>query len=322
MVENASQIRLNITNQPILLVHRLLSARVLFVQVLVAIFLYVNSLMIVTFLKKEAFRTDTRYILFAQTLVLDSLLMVLTDFALAVSYIQYPMPLILCLVYCMVMIWCKTGTPLTLVAMCLERYVAICMPLRHADISTARRRLVGLVVIWLISAVPAFVLLFLYLARLSLFTKDTITVCSIDNVVVEKYNVHLAVLKFYFVCMSITIIFTYYKIVKAAKAVASNSKKSTSKGQKTVILHAMQLLLCLIHFLGPFIESAVMKVSFRMFIDLRYFNFVVFLIAPRCLSPLVYGLRDEKFSSVLKYYAMCGLNNRAHRRVHLTSKKA
>ena len=116
----------------------------------------VNSLMIFTFLKKEAFRTNTRYILFAYTLFMDSFLMVLTDLALVASYFQYDIPWIACVLFCMAMTWFKTGTPLTLV----ERYVAICMSLRHADISTARIRLAGLVVIWWLSAVPAMVILF------------------------------------------------------------------------------------------------------------------------------------------------------------------
>ncbi|XP_063060724.1 odorant receptor 131-2-like [Engraulis encrasicolus] len=214
-----------------------------------------------------------------------------------------------------------SGTPLTLVAMCLERYVAICMPLRHADISTARRRLVGLVVIWIASVGPPLTLLYAFLSSMEELMKVPTVVCFVEILFIERWKTYMrvAVLKFYFLCMCIAVIFTYFKIVKAARAVASNDKKSSSKGQKTVLLHAIQLLLCLIQFLNPFIESALLMVNFRLFVDIRYFNFVVFVVAPRCLSPLVYGLRDENFFSVLKCYAVCGLNKRVNRRVNQTS---
>ena len=57
----------------------------------------------------------------------------------------------------------------------------------------------------------------------------------------------------------------------------------------------------------PLVEAAVMEIDRRLFIDLRYANYVVFTLAPRCLSSLVYGLRDQKIFVNLKYYAVFGL---------------
>ena len=96
----------------------------------------------------------------------------------------------------------------------------------------------------------------------------TTVVCTVEKLILERWKNHLhtAVLEVYFLWMSGVIAFTYIKIVKAAKAVASDSKKSTSKGQKTVILHAIQLLLCLIRFLCPFVESAILQVDFMLFV--------------------------------------------------------
>ncbi|KAL2095992.1 hypothetical protein ACEWY4_008140 [Coilia grayii] len=311
MVKNFSHIP-NITDKPTGLLLRPLNEKILLVQVLVGIFLYVNSLMIFTFLKKEAFRTDTRYILFAQTLFMDSSLMVLTDLAVIQSYFQYTIPCVPCVVLCMLMIWLQFGTPVTLVAMCLERYVAICMPLRHANISTHRNQLVGLIVIWWLSALPPLLVLYLFLSSAPLLMLSSYMVCEVERLLVESWqeNLRSVVAELYFVWMSVVIIFTYVRIVKVASKAAKGNSGSIAKGRKTVTLHAVQLLLCLIQFCCPFVETAILKIDLQLFINVRYFNFITFILAPRCLSPLIYGLRDESFFLVLRYYAAFGLKKK------------
>ncbi|XP_062407969.1 odorant receptor 131-2-like [Sardina pilchardus] len=312
MVENLSQISFNITRKPTNLFSRPLNEKILLVQVLVGIFLYVNSLMIFTFLKKEAFRTDTRYVLFAQTLFMDSFLMVLTDLAVIQSYYQYTIPCAPCVVLCMLMIWLQFGTPVTLVAMSLERYVAICMPLRHANISSERTQLVGLVVIWWLSAIPPFLVLFLFLEWAPASVLSSSMICEVELLLPRQWQANLrsVVATLYFLWMSAVIVFTYFRIVKVATKAASGNSKSTIKGRKTVILHAVQLLLCLIQFCCPFVETAILRIDLKLFINVRYFNFISFILAPRCLSPLIYGLRDEKFLLVLRYYAVFGLSKK------------
>ncbi|XP_030633934.1 odorant receptor 131-2-like [Chanos chanos] len=285
------------------------SQKVLLVQILVGIFLYVNSLMIFTFLKKEIFREDTRYILFAQTLFSDSVLMVITDLALLGIYYNVLIPMIPCCILCTLMNWLNDCTPVTLVAMCLERYVAICMPLRHADISNSRNRKIGLLIIWTISSVISFVNLFGFLAVNPSHIMLSYVVCSVEVLLTFTWQAQLrAVLpQLYFICLFVIIVFTYIKILMAARAASSDNKKSTYKSLRTVALHAFQLFLCLVQLLSPYVELAVLQIDFMLFFDVRYANFVVFIIAPRCLSPLIYGLRDEKFFLVLKQHALFGL---------------
>ena len=107
--------------------------------------------------------------------------------------------------------------------------------------------------------------------------------------------------------LCITIVFCYVKIMKVAKAASGENKKSTRKGLRTVVLHAFQLLLCLIQLWCPFIEAAARQIDLMLYVNVRYFTYIAFYLAPRCLSPLIYGLRDDKFFLALKYYALCGL---------------
>ncbi|XP_046719295.1 odorant receptor 131-2-like [Silurus meridionalis] len=277
-------------------------------QVLFGVFLYVNCLMIFTFLKKRAFREETRYILFAQTLFVDSALMLLSDLLSIGNYFQYVIHIIPCSIICAISTLLTCCTPLTLVAMCLERYVAICMPLRHADISTSRTRLYGLLIIWSISSIIPLYNLIGYWGVAAPASKFSYVVCTAELMLEEAWQVHGRAITFIivFLLLIIIILFTYIKIMIAARTASNEKRKSTSKSLKTVLLHAFQLFLCMIQFLNLYIEMAFWKVEENIFRNVRYSLFIVFLISPRCLSPLIYGLRDEKFFLVLRHYAMCG----------------
>ncbi|KAG9265409.1 nociceptin receptor-like [Astyanax mexicanus] len=272
--------------------------KMIVLQVLVGIFLYVNCLMIFTFLKKEVFRGDTRYILFAQTLFVDSAVLFLTDVMLLMTAFQVRIHMISCIIVSVVVAVLKSCTPMTLVAMCLERYVAICMPLRHADISSSSRiRFFGFLIIWTISSITA---LFTFVTYISVAPPSSLSlnvVCSIELMLDQEWQAQaraIMLLTFFLMMISV-IIFTYIKIMIAARAASSEKKKSTSKCLRTVLLHGFQMFLCVVQFITPYIEMPLWKLDIIVFINVRYSNFIMFIIVPRCLSPLIYGLRDEKF---------------------------
>uniref|UniRef100_A0A671NKF4 G-protein coupled receptors family 1 profile domain-containing protein n=1 Tax=Sinocyclocheilus anshuiensis TaxID=1608454 RepID=A0A671NKF4_9TELE len=264
----------------------LIHEKLLLVQVLVAILLCVNGLMIFTFLKKETF-SGTRYILFAQTLFVDSALMLLTDLTLMGSSHQYPVHIIPCYIFC------------TLMSL-LARYVAICIPLRHASISTPKKSFSFVIPLFI------FIVCFVYIPPgvLHLYV-----VCTVEVMLEKKWLADMRVtsLQLLFIIMLCIIVSTYIKIMLAARSASSERKNSTNKGLKTIILHGVQLLLCIMQLLIPYIEMPLWKVNVMVFLNVRYSNFILFLILPRCLSPLVYGLRDKKFYNALKYYAFCGI---------------
>uniref|UniRef100_W5NNU7 G-protein coupled receptors family 1 profile domain-containing protein n=1 Tax=Lepisosteus oculatus TaxID=7918 RepID=W5NNU7_LEPOC len=279
--------------------------RMVVVQVLVAIFLYVNCFMLFTFFKTEIFRTTTRYILFAHSLLSDSVLLFLTDLVVLQVHFNILLPVEFCILLCMIMEIVSNTTPFTITAMCLERYVAICLPLRHADISTLRRTLVGILFIWALSSIYAIIDLFIFTATAppSYFIEDTF--CSYEILLLTEWHSYTRAIlsNLEFVVIGIILVFCYIKIMSAARAASGDDTKSSSKAQKTLLLHTMQLLLCLIELLCPFVEMAVLEIDIHIFVTVRYFNFIAFTLASRCLSPLVYGLRDAEFFNALKNYA-------------------
>ncbi|XP_048017506.1 odorant receptor 131-2-like [Megalobrama amblycephala] len=289
---------------------RPLNEKPLLVQVVVGILLYVNGLMIFTFLKKETFR-DTRYILFAQTLFVDSALMLLAYLTLMGMFYQYPMHMIPCCIICTIMNLLSLCSPITLVAMCLERYVAICLPLRHASISTPKNTFIGLLIIWSVSFVLPLFILIVYFAYLPPGVMFSYVACSVEIMLQVKWlaDTRAATLQLLFIMMLCFIVSTYIKIMITARSASSENKKSSNKGLKTVLLHGIQLLLCMVQLITPYIEMPLWKLDVMLFVNVRYSNFILFVILPRCLSPLVYGLRDKKFYNALRYYAFCGICN-------------
>uniref|UniRef100_A0A3Q0RMB4 G-protein coupled receptors family 1 profile domain-containing protein n=1 Tax=Amphilophus citrinellus TaxID=61819 RepID=A0A3Q0RMB4_AMPCI len=271
-------------------------------QILVIIFLCINMLLIVTFLKKECFHASTRYILFFVILLSDSFLLLMSDILLILTNFKCSLQVWLCLIISLFVLLYSIVTPVTLTAMTLERYVAICMPLRHGQLCCIRSTMYCILIIHGLSSGPCIVILSMFFASASLSFYRQYTICSVELFILYRWQDHVrsAVHQFYFLIMSITIVFSYVKIMKVAKAASGENKKSTKKGLRTVVLHAFQLLLCLLQLWTPFIETAVLPIDFNLYRNVRYFNYILFNIAPRCLSPLIYGLRDEAFFLELK----------------------
>lgn len=293
-------------------VMRAINDQVIIVQVLISLFLYIDLLMIFTFFRKEAFHAVTRYILFAHTLLCDCTFLVISDMLLLLSYLRIVMPTCLCVFICAVMVNLNVATPLTLTAMSVERYVSICMPLRHAELSTPQRAAHTILVIQALCSVLMLVMLFSLAAAMPLDFYLSHCVCNLEVLQVHRWQKNLtnAISQLYFLFMSLIICFCYVKIMMVARAASGADRSSMNKGLRTVVLHALQLLLSLIQLWCPFVEMAVLQIDLHMFITLRYFDYVVFILAPRCLVPLVYGLRDEGFVAALKHYALFGCYNK------------
>ncbi|XP_029302373.1 odorant receptor 131-2-like [Cottoperca gobio] len=288
---------------------REINYRVIIVQVLVVIFLSINLLLIVTFFSKDFFYTTMRYILFSITLLSDCLFLLITNILLILSYFRINIQMWLCLITYIFLSLYTFVTPVTLTVMTLERCVAICMPLRHGELCSTRNSLHCVLIIYSLSSVPCIVVLSSFFASATHIFYTQGRICSVEIFIIHKWQGHLrsAINQFYFLLMIIVIVFSYVKIMNVAKAASGRKKNVTWKGLRTVILHAFQLLLCLISLWCPLIEAAVLQINLKLFIDVRYFNYITFILAPRCLSPLIYGLRDERFFHALKYYALCGL---------------
>uniref|UniRef100_A0A3P8VW06 G-protein coupled receptors family 1 profile domain-containing protein n=1 Tax=Cynoglossus semilaevis TaxID=244447 RepID=A0A3P8VW06_CYNSE len=269
----------------------------------VALFLCINILLIAIFFLKEAFRTTMRYMLFAASLLSDCLYLILSDLLLIMSFYRYPIHMWLCLIIYIGSSVTTFFTPFILTAMTLERYIAICMPLRHAELCTTRSALHCLLIIQGCSSVPCIIFLSIFSESLQHKFLRQSKVCAVENFILYTWQGHVrsAVSQFCFLLMCVIILVSYVKIMYVARLASAENRTSTWRGLRTVVLHGFQLLLCLLQFWCPFIEAAVFQIDFWLYVNVRYMNYIIFILAPKCLSPLIYGLRDETFFCNLKF---------------------
>ncbi|XP_017537613.2 odorant receptor 131-2-like [Pygocentrus nattereri] len=278
-------------------------------QIFVWPFVYINILMLFTFYRKQSFRTETRYILFAHTLLTDVIFLVLTDFVVIFSHSYVLLPTAFCIPFCMLMDAVTSCTPLTITAMCVERYVAICMPLRHSAISTTSRTLTAILIIWIISYIKPFVDVFILVATVSEEYFLEPTFCHYEIMMPEQWHRLMRSILYVtdFIIILLIELFCYLMIVLAARA-ASVDKKSAGKGLRTISLHMLQLMLCTFEIVCPYIEAMVIQIDIQLYLSVRSFNFFTFNVIARAVSTLVYGLGDEKFCTAMLYYVRCKQN--------------
>ncbi|XP_005754646.1 olfactory receptor 7A17-like, partial [Pundamilia nyererei] len=116
------------------------------------IFLFLNGTMLFTLRSKLVFRDTPRYILLYNLLFADTVQLAQSQvlFLLSIFRVKLPYPVCVCL---SLLANLTTGiSPLTLSVMPLERYVAVCYPLRYPAIITIRNTGAAIVVIWIISS--------------------------------------------------------------------------------------------------------------------------------------------------------------------------
>lgn len=274
------------------------------------LFLYINGIMLFALLSRPVLLESSRYILFGHLLFTESLQLVLSMIMYLFAVTLVKMISYACLAATLLTTITTKISPLNLAMMSLERYVAICFPLRHAELTTTRTTQVSIVVMWTMVSLESFIqlLLFFSLENAS-FTMPRI--CMRNSVLrLEIYaTVNKTFTIVYFVLVSMIIVYTYIAIVITVKTSSSKESKSNSNtAQKTVLLHLVQLCLCLMASLFYIINSSnKMELNSAAALHVQYVLFVGLIIFPKCLTPLIYGLRDQTFRQAFKYYFTFGL---------------
>ncbi|XP_036974335.1 odorant receptor 131-2-like [Acanthopagrus latus] len=272
-------------------------------------FFYINSVLLFTLRSKQVFCETSRYILlfnllFADTatLVSNLLLYILAFLGLRISYYACG-PLILLSVFMI------TISPLTLAVMSFERFVAVCYPLRHAAIFTMRSLSIIIALVWAFSFIHILIRVFMLLY---VFTTTSLDLqmndfCSMEalfftpifNYFEEAYSSIL------FLSVGAVIFASYIGVVLVARS-ASTDKASARKALQTLLLHLIQLSLILTSTLSSTILTSIARRVGRLTL-MRIYNvcFVCLTILPRCLSALIYGLRDQTIRPALRQNLCC-----------------
>ncbi|XP_034023432.1 odorant receptor 131-2-like [Thalassophryne amazonica] len=265
--------------------------------------IYINSSLIHIFRKHQIFYTKPRYILFIHLVINDMIQLTMTAILFLLSYIVNKINVSSCCVLILIALFTTENTPLNLACMAVERYIAICVPLRHTQICTIKRTLVLIALIWLRSLCSVLPDLFVTLATESLsFFKSQVfclreTVFPNHHLTKKRDYSHIV----YLIIISLTIAYTYFRIMFTAKA----ADKDTKKARNTILLHGVQLVLCMGAYVTSALSNAVRQWFPKSFADSLFAGYIIVQILPRSISPIIYGLRDSTLRRYLRKHFVC-----------------
>ncbi|XP_031615061.2 odorant receptor 131-2-like, partial [Oreochromis aureus] len=275
------------------------------------IFLFINGIMLFTLRSKILFCETSRYILLYNLLFADTVQMALSQllYIIATSRITLTYPV--CGFLTMLANLTTVVSPLTLVVMSLERYVAVCYPLRHTTIITITNTGVAIIAIWAIGSLNILTRVLLLLefpfeALDSLQMKDFCSdIAMFVGSMSDDYDKAFTCVLF--ISASVAITCSYIGVIVAARS-ASTDKASAHKACNTLLLHLVQLGLYLSSTIHYPLFTALARVLKRIvFVRIQVVFYVCIFLLPRCLSSLIYGIRDQSIRPVLMQHLCCRL---------------
>ncbi|XP_046876872.1 odorant receptor 131-2-like [Hypomesus transpacificus] len=274
------------------------------------IFLYINGVILFILRNKPVFRETPRYVLLYNLLFADTFQLVVGQFLYILATVRVYMIRYLCVITVILAMLTTEISPYNLAMMSLERYVAVCFPLRHSAIVTIKNTGVSIAVVWAICGINTIIRIFMLILLESLpLDQYMLDFCAKETLFEQKlfYDFDKAFTGVTFVLVGIVILCSYFGVMIAARS-ASSDKASTSKAKKTVVLHMIQLLLILSSTLvSPILTAFYGKVDRITLITIYYILFLCLVNLPRCLSGLIYGLRDQTIRPFLLYHLSFGL---------------
>lgn len=272
------------------------------------VFLCCIAVMLHIFASHRQFLDTSRYILFAYMLINDTLQLLSSVllFLFVMAQVQFA------LVYCVPLLLLSTATfqntPLILATMSLERYIAIFYPLQRPAAWRSDRIWIIILSLWLISCIFPIIIHSIGERDPSVNVFSTPVLCkaTVVNSSPLQTLFKAAISILFFAVVAVIILFTYVRILLETRKLRQD-RASVSKAMHTVLLHGFQLLLCMLAFTSPITETLIVLHVNWLPEDISFFNYFCFILIPRFLSPLIYGLRDQSLRCYIRKIFLCCL---------------
>nr|XP_055068282.1 odorant receptor 131-2-like [Misgurnus anguillicaudatus] len=265
----------------------------------------INAMFVVTFFSNAIFSRDSRYILYIH-LVMNDMIMIFVSVAL---YVMSYTSRFVNFAFCCTLLTLVTTTfmisPLNLAGMAIERFIAICKPLHHHRICTPQRTYIFISFLWCVGAIPSLAdIIILFLTQTASSFRPP-AFCYPPIVFPTKPHQDRTTYSqvIYMSLVWLILIYTYCRVLFTAKK--ATSQGSANKARNTILLHVVQLLLCMLSYLTPVFNYVILSNFPAYRSNITFLIYLLTNIIPRLLSPLIYGARDQKFAKKIRERFTC-----------------
>ncbi|XP_059912483.1 odorant receptor 131-2-like [Gadus macrocephalus] len=272
-------------------------------------FLYINCVLLYILRSKPVFCETSRHILLFNLIFADTAYLVNSLLLYLLAAFRLRLRMYVCGLLTSISVLEDIISPLTLIVMSIERYVAVCFPMRHTDLATVRNTGAAIAVVWTISGGNVLMRGLILVGWKSNFDPkaEMTDFCSKEAMFLAPMSsvVDKAFCAFVFAFGGLVTILSYVGVTLVARS-ASTDKASASKAGKTVVLHMIQLVVILIATIYSSLLVSLARIVDRTTLIRLYNSFFVCLnLFPRCLSALIYGFRDKSIRPLL-LKGLCG----------------
>ncbi|XP_078729553.1 olfactory receptor 51F2-like [Lampetra fluviatilis] len=257
------------------------------------------SLVLYLMLKSRSLRQKLRFFLLMSLIISQ----VIFNSIQVVFYIlllcQYQLSRAMCAVYFLILFSTLNNELFSVMAMSVDRYVAICWSLRYNEICSTEKYwkiivgVVGLSIVW-----PGLRLMNNLLQKNSSELNSPVA-CSLD--VMDPPGAMgdlVTALILGPIVMAILINFGCYCCIYLEGKRSGNLDMANKRARKTVMYHLMQISFFVMPMFLYYIENAFLIMTSPVVQNLMLFQTVVFGVA-QGLSPIVYGLRARELRETL-----------------------
>uniref|UniRef100_W5NND5 G-protein coupled receptors family 1 profile domain-containing protein n=1 Tax=Lepisosteus oculatus TaxID=7918 RepID=W5NND5_LEPOC len=260
---------------------------------------------------RPAWQEEPRFPFLVAMLCSDMMLILCSRGLLLLGHYNILITVVPCQILLMLCKFCFNNATLSLAWMVIERYIAICYPLKCAILLSPHR--VNLVIMG--NGILSGCLVMIHVILTNLSTEEVNyelgMICHSESKVYGSNFEKEALVVRYFghaFCISFLltmIIFAYLRIGNVIVKASTKEKGSAVRAQKTILLHAIQMLLYMaFHFYPVLYRTMYQSVSGTHL--MRLFNLLCFDV-PRVLAPLIYGLKDEEIKPRVLVFLCCCL---------------
>uniref|UniRef100_UPI00398EC110 probable G-protein coupled receptor 148 n=1 Tax=Pristiophorus japonicus TaxID=55135 RepID=UPI00398EC110 len=253
---------------------------------------FFNLVIDFTILSEDRLRSQARFVLLFHLLLAGLVYFGLSSTFYLLIYLGVAMSASSCLALLLALMTSGSAILLTLTAMAVDRYLAICHPLKYSSQCTGRKVwLLGLLT-WLVSSLIPLVLVF---QQVGLETRRGRSQrCSAANLRTDYQTKQTS--KILLICLcTVLILYSYAKILAEGRRIGVLNRRN-KRARSTILMHGAQLA---VYIVPTFINFVLQLVARGGRLEqgtkalFEVLNFAFFSLA-QCVSPVVYGLRKEE----------------------------